>query len=185
MTLFNVHECLTTHYECHHFIVQFVSPLKATVLLLIRQVLLHHAANLAISIKVLSYCAVLVKWPSNFLCSSSNGAIGYGNTRQPSCPIQRYISELPLNIEPTVPCLSNMLVPVPCVFSPAAGCLKISIRAYQYRAEKAYSLLNRFVKTASHLIFFESRVGALLKGLGCIVTVHCEFAEVKVLVKRP
>ena len=106
-------------------------------------------------------------------------------TRQPLCPTQRYIFDLPLNIEPTAPCLSKMLVPVPCVFSPAAGCLKISIRAYQYRAEKAYSLLNRFVKTASHLIFFESRVGTLLKGLGCIVTVHYEFASIKVLVKRP
>ena len=159
--------------------------MKATVLLLIRQVLLHHATNLAISIKVLSYCAVLVKWPSNFLCSSSNGAIGYGNTRQPSCLVRGNISDLPLNIEPTAPCLSNMLVPVPCVFSPAAGCMKISIRACQCRTAKTYSLLNRLMKTASHLIFFESRVGTLLKGLGCIVTVHYEFASIKVLVKRP
>ena len=84
---------LITHYECHHFIVQSVSPFRATVLLLIRQVLLHHTANLAISIEMLSYCAVLVKRPSYFLCSSSDGAIGCKNTRQPLRPIpnKRYL----------------------------------------------------------------------------------------------
>ena len=65
-----------------------MSLFRATVLLLIRQVLLHHTANLAISIEVLSYCALLVKRPSYFLCGSSNGAIGYGNTGQLLWPIQ-------------------------------------------------------------------------------------------------
>ena len=74
---FNVHKCLTTQYEYHYFIVQSISPFRAPLLLFIRQILLHHTPNLAVSIEVLSYCAVLVKRPSYFLCSSSNGAIGY------------------------------------------------------------------------------------------------------------
>ena len=175
ITLFNIHKCLTTHYECHHFIVQSVYPLMATLLLLICQVLLHHAANFDISVEMLSYCAVLVKRPSYFLCSSSNGTIGCRNTHQPSYPVQGFISVLPLNIEPTAPCLSNMLVPVPCVFSPAAGCIGISSRAYYSRRAKTYRLLNRLMKTTSHLILLNSRVGTLFKGLGRIVSVHCEF----------
>ena len=175
ITLFNVYKCLSTLYECHHFIVQSVFPFRATLLLLIRQVLLHHAANFAISIEMLSYCAVLIKRASHFLRSSSNGTIGCRITRQPSYPIQGFISELPLNIEPTAPCLSNMLVPVPCVFSPAAGCPGISSRAYHCRTEAAYRLLNRLMKTTSHLIFLNSRVGTLFKGLGRIISVHYEF----------
>ena len=170
---FNVH---ISDNECHHFIVQSMSPFRTTVLLLIRQVLLYHATNLAISIEMLSYCAVLVKRPSYFLCCSSNGAIGCRTTRQPSYPTLESISDLPLNIEPTAPCLSNMLVPVPCVFSPAAGCVKISIRACQCRTARTYRLLNRLMKPASHLILLNSRVGTLFESLGCIIPVHCEFA---------
>ena len=34
---------------------------------------------------------------------------------------------VPLNIDPNAPSLENMLVPVPVVFSPAAGCNSPSI----------------------------------------------------------
>lgn len=83
---------------------------------------------------------------------------------------------LPLNMDPTAPCLSNMLVPVPCVFSPAAGCMEVSSRTTQYRTENAYSLLHSLMKPARHLILLHSRVGTLLKSLGRIVAVHCRFA---------
>jgi len=42
----------------------------------------------------------------------------------PYLPKQRIVTErgiVPLNIDPTAPSLENMLVPVPVVFSPAAG----------------------------------------------------------------
>lgn len=86
------------------------------------------------------------------------------------------IYDLPLNIDPTAPCLSNTLVPVPCVFSPAAGCPKISIRAWQSRTAKTYCLLDRLMKTARHLSLLKSRIGTLLKSLGCIVAVHCDYS---------
>ena len=68
-----------------------MSPFRATLLLFIRQILLHHTPNLAVSIEVLSYCAVLVKRPSYFLCSSSNGAIGYKKT-----PVSLHIQSMDL-----------------------------------------------------------------------------------------
>ena len=47
------------------------------------------------------------------------------------------MSDLPLNMDPTAPCLSNTLVPVPPVFSPSAGCMKISSRALHCRRAKS------------------------------------------------
>ena len=47
------------------------------------------------------------------------------------------VRDLPLNMEPRAPSFENMLVPVPVVFSPAAGCIstRISNQLVQKRSQ--------------------------------------------------
>ena len=88
---------------------------------LICQILLHHTTNLAVGIEMLSHRSLFVERSPYLLGSASNGAIGCG---QPVSYVHGHggcCSFVPLNILPTAPSLENMLVPVPCVLSPADG----------------------------------------------------------------
>ena len=78
----------------------------------------------------------------------------------------------PLNILPIAPSLEKALVPAPWVFSPAAGCSYVNGEEDGRRGRMAYNLVDRLVDTAAHISLLDCGVGALLKGLCCIVTVH-------------
>lgn len=109
-------------------------------LLLIRQILLHHSSNLSISVEVLTHCALLVERSADFLGCATDGSIrcvfisisSLNHRVLPICPRYRDRGRGgrrfhgPLNIEPTAPSFENMLPPVPVVLSPAAGCMLLA-----------------------------------------------------------
>ncbi len=78
-----------------------------------------------------------------------------------------------MNIEPIAPSLENMLVPVPVVFSPAAGCRQLVFLAYGIvRASRAYGLIGGLVNATCEVLVLQCAVGALLEGFGTAVSVH-------------
>ena len=90
--------------------------------------------------------------------------------------------DVPLNMEPMAPFLSNTLVPVPCVFSPRPGWLGgwwlVCGGEWEREGggnERGYAhnlldgLVDAFVQVCGS---FLSTVCTLLEGFGCVVAVH-------------
>ena len=81
---------------------------------------------------------LFIEGTANFLCSTPNWSSRYvlGQHERVLDIIRCFTASgegkygegfLPLNIEPTAPSFENMLVPVPVVFSPAAGYVSTGI----------------------------------------------------------
>ena len=84
------------------------------------------------------------------------------------------VSVIPLNMEPIAPFLSNTLEPVPVVFSPAAGLPTVSYSTnFQKREDvRSYDLVGRFMNATRQILILHGGIGALLKCLRRVVTVH-------------
>ena len=104
------------------------SILDVFLLFLICYILLHHTTNLSIGVEMLPDGPFFVKGTANFLCSAANRSISCVRCQRLSVAhilsrtiLGRQSGIIPLNIDPTAPSFENTLVPVPVVFSPAAG----------------------------------------------------------------
>ena len=104
-----------------------------SLLILIRQ-LLCRPPNPAISIKLLPNHTLLIERSSNLLRRATDRSIRCSIASAPFPTQHRapylfkgrreeWMLDVPLNMEPMAPFLSNTLVPVPCVFSPRPGWL--------------------------------------------------------------
>ena len=79
-------------------------------------------------------------------------------------------------MEPTAPSFEKMLVPVPVVFSPAAGWRGFSYDLDCRKGEeegRSYGLSGGFVDAVGHVGGRKGAVDALVEGLGRLVAVHC------------
>ena len=94
------------------------------------QILLDHTTNLSVGVEVFTNSSLFIERASDLLCCATEWTIGYRTMRLVSFQHGRLSKKvigrrryriIPLNIFPTAPVLSKMLVPVPCVLSPAAG----------------------------------------------------------------
>lgn len=73
------------------------------------------------------------------------------------------VSDIPLNMEPIAPFLSNTLLPVPVVFSPAAGFGIVSHSTSKLlNREYTYDLVDRLMDATREVLVFHGGVGALL-----------------------